>query len=55
MWENLAIGIVIFICILFAPFITIGVIFVMAGGWWKLFGLISIIIGIVRMIGKIND
>ena len=56
MWENIAIFIVVIFGLLFATFMTIGLIFIMAGGVWTIFGVISLIIGIIRMVGKIfND
>lgn len=53
MWEKLAIGIVLVIMFIFAPFMTVGIIFFMAGGVWSIFGFISFIIGVLRMLGKI--
>ena len=54
-WEIVAMVILIIIGLILAPFMTIGVIFIMAGGAWKILGFISIVIGIIRMVGKLNS
>lgn len=50
-YEILAWIIVTIICLIVAPFMTIGVIFIGAG--WKILGFISVLIGIIHMIFKI--
>lgn len=42
-----------FICLILAPFMTIGIIFIGAG--WKILGYIFIIIGIIHAFSKLSN
>ena len=50
-FETLAWVIVTIICLVIAPFMTVGIIFIGAG--WKFLGYIFIVLGIVHMFVRI--